>query len=148
RETRDPAEREAEILRLVQEQLHYVYEELPFYRRHYDDHGFHPSQVQTLEDFTRLVPAIDKSMLREDQSATPPFGSYAGLRPSEAVRVHGSSGTTGAPTLYAFSRDDWDHIADVMAQGFHTCGVREDDIVQLATVFSLFMGGWGALLGA
>src|SRR5690606_22965668 len=30
----------------------------------------------------------------------------------------------------------------------HTCGVREDDIVQLATVFSLFMGGWGALLGA
>jgi phenylacetate-CoA ligase len=34
-----------------------------------------------------------------------------------------------------------------MAQGLYTCGVRRGDIVQLATVFSLFMGGWGSLLG-
>ena len=34
-----------------------------------------------------------------------------------------------------------------MAQGLYTCGVRPGDVVQLATVFSLFMGGWGALLG-
>ena len=33
-----------------------------------------------------------------------------------------------------------------MAQGFCTAGVRPGDVVQLATVFSLFMGGWGALL--
>ena len=61
--------------------------------------------------------------------------------------MHGSSGTSGKPTLYAFSRSDWDYIADVMAQGLYTCGVRPGDVVQLATVFSLFMGGWGALLG-
>jgi phenylacetate-CoA ligase len=33
-----------------------------------------------------------------------------------------------------------------MAQGFYTAGVRPTDRIQLATVFSLFMGGWGALV--
>ncbi len=57
----------------------------------------------------------------------------------DLCRVHGSSGTGGKPTLYAISRDDWDYIADVMAQAFFTCGVRPGDVVQLATVFSLFI---------
>lgn len=147
RETRPRADREREVLSLLQRQLHRVYEELPFYRRHYDAHGFHPEQVTTLEDFTRRVPVITKSMLRADQAEHPPFGSYLGIPESEIARVHGSSGTTGAPTLYGISRRDWEHVADVMAQGFYTAGVRPTDRVQLATVFGMFIGGWGSLLG-
>jgi phenylacetate-CoA ligase len=147
RETRPRAEREEEVLALVQRQLHRVYEELPFYRQHYDAHGFHPDEVKSLDDFTRRVPVITKPMLRDDQAAHPPFGSYLGVGPEEIARVHGSSGTTGRPTLYALSRRDWAYTADVMAQGFYTAGVRRSDTVQLATLFSLFMGGWGALLG-
>lgn len=148
KETAPRAEREAQVLRLLQEQLRRAYEQIPFYRRHYDAHRFHPDEVRTLDDFTRRVPVITKQMLREDQEEHPPFGSYLGVDPDSIVRIHGSSGTTGTPTLYAFSRRDWDYIADVMAQGFYTCGVRPTDRVQLATVFSLFMGGWGALLGS
>ncbi len=88
------------------------------------------------------------AVLREDQAEHPPFGSYLGCERHDVVRIHGSSGTSGKPTLYAISRGDWSYIADVMAQGFYTCGVRPSDTVQLATVFSLFMGGWGALLAA
>ena len=147
KETRSRAEREAEVLANLQKQLRYVYETLPFYRDHYDRSGFRPDQVKTLDDFAKRVPIITKNMLREDQAAHPPFGRYVGCEARDIVRVHGSSGTSGKPTLYAFSRSDWDYIADVMAQGLYTCGVRPGDIVQLATVFSLFMGGWGALLG-
>ena len=93
------------------------------------------------------MPIITKNMLRDDQAAHAPFGRYLGCEAADVIRVHGSSGTSGKPTLYAFSRGDWDYIADVMAQGLYTCGVRPGDVVQLATVFSLFMGGWGALLG-
>lgn len=146
-ETRSRADREVEILALLQQQLHRVYEELPFYRRHYDAHGFHPDQVKSLDDFTRLVPVIKKSMLREDQAEHPPFGTYLGVPESQIARIHGSSGTTGAPTLYGISHRDWDHIADVMAQGFYTAGVRPSDRVQLSTVFGMFIGGWGSLLG-
>jgi phenylacetate-CoA ligase len=147
RETRPHAEREDEVLTLLQRQLHRVYEELPFYRRHYDAHGFHPDEVKSLDDFTRRVPVITKQMLRDDQAAHPPFGSYLGVASDEIARVHGSSGTTGVPTLYALSRRDWAYTADVMAHGFYTAGVRRSDTVQLATLFSLFMGGWGALAG-
>jgi len=146
-ETAQRAEREAKVLSLLQAQLHAVYERIPFYRRHYDQHGFHPDQVRSLMDFAQRVPIITKQMLRDDQAEHPPFGSYLGVEPSALARIHGSSGTTGKPTLYAFSRRDWNYIADVMARGFYTSGVRPADRVQLATVFSLFMGGWGALLG-
>lgn len=148
RETRSREDREKEVLSLLQSQLHRVYDELPFYRRHYDASGFHPDDVRTLDDFTRRVPVITKAMLREDQEAHPPFGGYVGVPDGEIGRVHGSSGTTGRPTLYAISRRDWAYIADVMAQGFYTAGVRRTDKVHLATLFSLFMGGWGALLAA
>jgi phenylacetate-CoA ligase len=147
KEARPRAEREAEVLVNLQKQLRYVYETLPFYRDHYDSHGFRPEHVKTLDDFAKRVPIVTKTMLREDQASHPPFGRYVGCEAGDIIRVHGSSGTSGKPTLYAFSRSDWDYIADVMAQGLYTCGVRPGDVVQLATVFSLFMGGWGALLG-
>lgn len=147
KETRSREAREAEILGLMQRQLRYAYEHLPLYRRHYDQAGFHPDQVKSIADFTARVPVITKQMLRDDQAEHPPFGSYVGAAPVDVCRVHGSSGTSGKPTLYAISRGDWDYIADVMAQAFFTCGVRPGDVVQLATVFSLFMGGWGSLLG-
>jgi len=147
KETRTREEREAEVLALLQKQLRYVYDNLGFYRRHYDQHGFHPDQVRSLDDFTSRVPIITKQMLRDSQAEHPAFGDYLGVKMPDVIRIHGSSGTSGKPTLYAFSRKDWDYVADVMAQGLYTCGVRPGDVVQLATVFSLFMGGWGALLG-
>jgi phenylacetate-CoA ligase len=147
KETRTREEREVEVLSLLQAQLHHVYRNLGFYRRHYDRCKFHPDQVKSLDDFTKRVPIITKQMLRENQVEHPAFGDYLGVEKSDVMRVHGSSGTSGKPTLYAFSRKDWDYVADVMAQGLYTCGVRPGDVVQLATVFSLFMGGWGSLLG-
>jgi len=78
RETLDPAQREKLILERIKHQLAYVYNELPFYRRHYDEHGFKPDDVRTLEDFTTKVPVIKKSMLVADQREHPVFGSYSG----------------------------------------------------------------------
>jgi phenylacetate-CoA ligase len=147
KETRTRETREAEVLARLQAQLKWVYDHLGFYRRHYDRHDFHPDQVRSLDDFTAKVPIITKQMLRDSQLEHPAFGDYLGVAMSDVIRVHGSSGTSGKPTLYAFSRKDWDYTAEVMAQGLYTCGVRPGDVVQLATVFSLFMGGWGALLG-
>ncbi len=148
KETMPRADREAASLALLQGQLHHVYEALPFYRRLYDAAGFHPDQVRTLADYTQRVPVITKDMLRADQEEHGPFGSYAGVERHDIARVHGSSGTTGKPTLYAISKADWAYSAEVMAQGFWTCGVRPTDTVQFATVFSLFLGGWGSLMAA
>lgn len=149
RETREPAKREALILDRIQHQLSRVYAELPFYRRHYDAHGFHPDQVRTLEDFTTKVPVITKKMLVADQAEHPPFGSYARtMQPGEIARIHGSSGTSGVPTMYAVSKTDWDRAADAHAMAQWCAGVRPDDVVQVGFPFGLFFGGWGVVQGA
>ena len=149
RETRDPAERDGLILERVQAQLGYVYHCLPFYRRHYDAHGFHPDQVRSLADFTAKVPVITKAMLVADQAEHPPFGSYTPERPTGGIaRIHGSSGTSGTPTMYAVSRGDWDRAGEVHAMAQWCAGVRPDDVVQVGFPFGLFFGGWGVVQGA
>lgn len=149
RETMDPAARREIILERMKAQLAYVYETLPFYRRKYDAAGFHPSQVKHVEDFTEKVPILTKKELVADQAAHPPFGSYAGpFDEKDVVRVHGSSGTSGTPTLYRVSRDDWARAADVHAMAQWSMGIRPDDILQVSFPFSLFFGGWGINQGA
>ena len=147
RETMDPGRRERLILERLQQQLRYVYERLPFYRRHYDAHGLEPSTVSSLEDFTRKVPVVTKQMLVDDQAEHPPFGSYLGADRSALARVQGSSGTTGVPTMYGVSTEDWQRGSEMMAMGLWCCGVRPDDVVQILFPFGLFFGGWGVLQG-
>jgi phenylacetate-CoA ligase len=148
RETMDPRARERLILERIQHQLRYVYERLPFYRRLYDERGFHPDQVASLEDFTTRVPVVTKRMLVEDQRAHPPFGSYTGdVGPDDVARIQGSSGTSGHPTFYRVSRCDWDRAADAGAMALWTAGVRPCDVAQIGFPFSLFFGGWGVIQG-
>jgi phenylacetate-CoA ligase len=148
RECRDRGEREAASLAQLQVQLARCYESIPFYRRHWDRHGFHPSQVGSWADFTARCPVIDKKMLVADQAEHPPFGSYLGVEPSQVARVQASSGTSGTPTLYGVGAEDWRRAGEVFAITQWAMGVRPGDVVQFAFPFSLFFGGWGVLYGA
>ncbi|HEX8753253.1 MAG TPA: hypothetical protein VF731_07540, partial [Solirubrobacterales bacterium] len=148
RECRDRGEREAASLAQLQVQLARCYESIPFYRRHWDRHGFHPSQVATWADFTARCPVIDKKMLVADQAEHPPFGSYLGIEPAQVARVQASSGTSGTPTLYGVGAEDWRRAGEVFAITQWAMGVRPGDVVQFAFPFSLFFGGWGVLYGA
>jgi phenylacetate-CoA ligase len=148
RETADPAQRDARSLAQLQAQLARCYEQIPFYRRHWDAAGFHPDQVRTWDDFTARCPTIDKKLLVADQAEHPPFGSYLGIEPSEVVRIQASTGTSGVPTLYGVGGDDWRRAGETFAMTQWAMGVRPDDIVHFAFPFSLFFGGWGTLYGA
>jgi phenylacetate-CoA ligase len=143
RETLPPGRREKIILERVRHQLDHAYHRLPFYRRHYDAHGFHPDQVRTLGDFTEKVPVVTKKMLVEDQAAHPPFGSYLGVERADLARIHGSSGTMGHPTMYGVSVADWARAGQASAMGLWCAGFRPDDVVQVTFPFTLFFGGWG-----
>ncbi|WP_310963930.1 phenylacetate--CoA ligase family protein [Nocardioides terrisoli] len=145
RETRDPREREALVLERLQRQLHRAYAGVPFYRRRYDVAGFHPSQVKTLADFTARVPVVTKKELVADQQEHPPFGSYAAVPREALMRVHGSSGTSGVPTLYGISAADWLRSEEVCRMALWSAGVRPRHLVQISFPFGLFIGGWGLL---
>ena len=64
------------------------------------------------------------------------------------VRIHASSGTTGKPTVVAYTRGDLDVWTEVMGRTLRAGGVRPGDVVQNAYGYGLFTGGLGFHYGA
>ena len=148
RETMPAAEREAAILERLQQLTRYAYERAPFYRKKWDQAGFHPEKLKSLEDFDHKVPVITKVDLREAQARAPLFGDYLCVPEAEIHHIHGTSGTTGRPTAFGIGRSDWQAIANAHARIMWGMGIRPGDTVFIAAIFSLYMGSWGTLAGA
>ncbi len=147
RETMPAADRDAAIVGRLKEVCTYAYGHSPFYKAKWDEAGFHPHQLRSLEDFEEKVPVITKRDLRASQTSAPPFGAYLCIPREDVFHIHGTSGTTGRPTAFAIGRNDWDAIANAQARVMWSMGVRPGDTVFLAAIFSLYLGSWGALVG-
>ncbi len=119
-----------------------AYNNVEFYRKKMDGTGVKPGDVRTLEDIQKL-PFTTKIDLRDNY----PFGLFASPM-SEVVRVHASSGTTGKPTVVAYTREDIQVWASVMVRSFAACDLGPGDIIQNAYGYGLFTGGLGAHYGA
>ena len=64
------------------------------------------------------------------------------------ARLHGSSGTTGKPTVVGYTARDIDIWSDLVARSIRASGGRPGDIVHVAYGYGLFTGGLGAHYGA
>lgn len=140
------AERDALILFKLGRQVAWAWERSPFYRRKWEAAGVSPDTLRSLDDLARF-PVVTKAELREAQAAHPPFGDYVCVEASEVARVHGTSGTTGRPTVFAVGRDDWARIGEAHARILWGAGLRPGDRVMICSFFSLYMGSWGMLAG-
>ncbi|MBI86218.1 MAG: phenylacetate--CoA ligase, partial [Planctomycetaceae bacterium] len=147
RETMSSAQRDQAILERLKVVTQYAYENSSFYRRRWDEAGFHPEQLRSLEDFEDRVPVITKPDLRASQAEAPPFGDYLCIPRNDVFRIHGTSGTTGTPTAFAIGRSDWDAIANAHARVMWGMGLRPGDTIFIGSVFSLYLGSWGTLIG-
>ncbi len=147
RETMDPGAREAAIVERIREVMQYAYANAPFYRQKWDEAGIHPDHINSLETFER-VPVLTKAELCQSQEAFPPFGNYLCVPEAEVHHIHGTSGTTGRPTAFAIGRRDWQTIANNQARVMWGMGLRPGDIIFIGSVFSLYMGSWGTLIGS
>lgn len=119
-----------------------VYNNVPFFKRRYDEMNVKPSQIKSLRDLARF-PFLTKQDLRD----TYPFGMLTVPR-DKIVRVHASSGTTGKPTVGPYTAKDMDVWADTMARVYAAAGVTAKDTVHNAYGYGLFTGGLGFHLGA
>lgn len=115
----------------------YSYERVPFYRKKMDDCGIKPEMVKTLSDINYL-PFTTKDDLRENY----PFGMLAQPK-KNIVRVQGSSGTTGKPTIVGYTRNDLNNWSDLVARVVTAAGVTDEDVAQIAFGYGLFTGALG-----
>ncbi|MPY84250.1 MAG: phenylacetate--CoA ligase [Actinophytocola sp.] len=129
-------------LKRLQWTLRHAYENVPAYRRKFDEAGVRPEDCRSLDDLARF-PFTTKKDLRDNY----PFGMFAVPR-DEVSRIHASSGTTGKPTVVGYTKSDVDMWADVVARSIRAAGGRPGDLVHIAYGYGLFTGGLGAHYGA
>mgnify|MGYP001132333655 FL=1 len=119
-----------------------VYAHVPHYRQKFDAQGVHPDDLKTLDDLA-LFPFTSKEDLRQ----TYPYGMFA--EPLDnIVRLHASSGTTGKPTVVAYTQNDIDTWAGIMARSIAAAGGSRRDIIHVTHGYGLFTGGLGVHYGA
>ncbi|HLR80782.1 MAG TPA: AMP-binding protein [Bacillota bacterium] len=121
----------------LQNTIRRVYEHVPFYRKKFVEFGVEPHDITSLEDIKRL-PFTEKKDLRDHY----PFGLFASSM-DKIVRLHASSGTSGKPTVVAYSKNDIENWAEVVARSIAAAGGRPGDVMHNAFGYGLFTGGLG-----
>ena len=121
--------------------VRHAYDNVPMYRRRFDEAGVHPDDLLTLSDLAKF-PFTYKADLRDNY----PFGLFAVPR-EQIIRVHASSGTTGKPTVVGYTQGDINNWADLVARSLRASGLRHGDMVHNAYGYGLFTGGLGAHYG-
>ena len=117
-------------------------ERVPLYRDRLRAAGVRAADLRTLTDVGWL-PFMTKTDFRD----TYPYGLLA-VPLDDVVRIHASSGTTGKPTVVAYTARDIELWTVIMARTLRAGGVGPADVVQNAYGYGLFTGGLGVHYGA
>jgi len=121
--------------------LRHAYDNVPMYKKRFDEAGAHPDDLKDLKDLAKF-PFTYKNDLRDNY----PFGLSAVPR-EQLVRIHASSGTTGKPTVVVYTKNDIEIWADTLARSLRASGLRAGDMIHNAYGYGLFTGGLGAHYG-
>jgi phenylacetate-CoA ligase len=98
------------------------------------------------DDFRRL-PLTRKTELVDDQAANPPFGTNLTYPVERYVRVHQTSGTSGAPLRWLDTQESWEWWARCWGFVLSGAGVGPTDRVFFPFSFGLFIGFWAGFEG-
>ena len=97
--------------------------------------------IGSLADLDQL-PMTTKAEFRESY----PTGMLA-VPLREVVRIHASSGTSGKPTVGAYTAEDVRVFAEVNARAIALAGATPESVVHVAYGYGLFTGGLGLHYG-
>ncbi|MEK4027900.1 MULTISPECIES: phenylacetate--CoA ligase PaaK [Bacillaceae] len=141
-ETMARSEMESLQLGRLQKTVERVYENVEFYKKKFEELGITPEDIKSLDDIVKL-PFTKKQDLRDNY----PFGLFA-VPQEEVVRIHGSSGTSGKPTVVGYTQNDINVWSEVVARSIVAAGGKKSDIFHNAYGYGLFTGGLGLHYGA
>ena len=118
-----------------------VFDASPFYKQFFGQAGIKLSDIRTPEDFYK-IPFSDKNDLRTAY----PLGLQA-VPDEQVVRIHSSSGTTGAPVIIPYTRQDVEDWAEMFSRCYALAGVTDRDRVQITPGYGLWTAGIGFQAG-
>ncbi len=119
------------------EQVHHVWENVPYYRKKMEEQGVTPDDIKSIDDLHKL-PFLSKDDLRNAY----PYG-LMGVPKEEVVRIHSTSGTTGKRVIAFYTQADVDLWEDCCARALMAAGATKEDVCQVSYGYGLFTGGAG-----
>ena len=128
----------ARLIKMVES----CYNNVPFYKKKFDEIGLLPGDIKSIDDITKL-PFTIKQDLRDNY----PFGLFA-VPNEKLVRIHASSGTTGKQTVVGYTQHDVDVWAEGAARAIVAAGGTKGDKIHVSYGYGLFTGGLGLHYGA
>jgi phenylacetate-CoA ligase len=133
-------------LRKLKKQMRYIYGNSEHYRKKFDALRVKPEDIRSLDEFRRLPIFMTKEEHRESQEESlrrsgHPFGTILCAPLEKVIGVSATSGTTGLPTFYGFTRHDIAVTNEVLARGFWRAGVRPGETVIHAFGMSMWVAG-------
>jgi phenylacetate-CoA ligase len=142
-DTTDLAARRDELARRT---VRYCWESSSFYRDRLQAAGAEPGDIRTVDDLERLPILLAKDDERELQERSRqelghPFGEHLCAPLDDVVAVASTSGTTGVPTFYAFTREDVATTDELWGRAMGFIGVRPGDTVLHGFGLSMFLAG-------
>ena len=119
----------------------YCDKNVKFYHDRFEKNGITADKIKCLSDI-QYIPYTTKDDLRD----TYPFGLLS-VPQKKIVRVHASSGTTGNPTVVAYTKEDLDNWSEQVARVAYAAGATEDSMVQICFGYGMFTGALGLHYG-
>ena len=113
----------------VRRQISYCNETSPFYKRKLAEHDIHAEDIRTWDDFRRIPSLLNKAEEAESRDITRateghPFGQMLCAPVSDVVVTSSSSGSSGTPSFYTFTKKDYAQFLDLCARYLWRAGVR------------------------
>lgn len=135
--------RELEALQLerLKSLVDYCERNSEFYSKRLAKAGVTADKIKSLSDI-QYIPYTTKDDLRD----TYPFGMIS-VPMEKIVRVHASSGTTGNPTVVAYTREDMENWSEQVARLAVAAGANAGTIVQICFGYGMFTGALGLHYG-
>jgi phenylacetate-CoA ligase len=136
----EPSQLQALQLEKLRDQIAYLAVRSPFYADKFRAAGVGPGAVETLASLRRF-PLTTKEEIRESQALAPPLGRHACVDMEAVVRVHSSTGTTGAPSWVGLTAHDVDVWTSTTAAVLTYQGLERRDVLVHGAGLTTSVGG-------
>jgi phenylacetate-CoA ligase len=138
-------------MRNLREMLGFMYDRSAFWKRLWDREKIDVDKIRSLGDFQSAFPVYTKDALRSllmteyidrlGEGLMSIAGEFFCVSPRELVLVCSTSGTTGEPAPYTFTKKELERNTESLARACWRMGVRPGDVVVHAMGLSMFGAG-------
>jgi len=128
-------------LEKMKELVKWGYEKSPLYRRKFEEASFHPEDLKSWEDISK-VPLLTKDDYRCQNVEPFPYGDTLCVPLDEVTVFHQTSGTTGTPVYQPDTWADWEWWSECWATVLWAQGFRPEDRVFIPFGYNIFVAYW------